>query len=498
LKRYDVRTYNLNELVALFAIGSHGASNSSIENKPQIKYLHKYINSLGAKSLVYEDEYIDRHFLEDFAGYYSRCFTSYPRFCSRIHVFKQKFSARKLQNYIRRGASLNELGYLGFLVVKPLPNTIIGRSCLARPETPDWSGAFPCSLNISPHLYGMRGKVESNPFQEQDHEVSACATTALWTALASSGNLFTHAVPSPYKITKTAHMNSQFEHRSMPNDGLTSSQIARAIDAIELEPTIFTATSKELLPAGLYAYLRGGVSPILGFEFDPLIADTSGERHAVAVTGYRLSETSPSTTNRLRLRSSRIDRFYAHDDGIGPYSPIEFENGQLVTSWIRPGDPEENERWKAKPFLSIVPLYHKIRTPLVDVYNATRELDSIFRLFVANHDELEWDIFLTNNASFKKEVRDDMPDINGDKIDLLSKNLPRFLWRIICRFNDGEPIFEIALDATDLRQGGQVISYLIYNDQFCDSIAAKMKRFDLSNLKASSLGCFMRAKLRGE
>ena len=490
MQRYQVLDYTLENLVALFLEGSHASVDDELRLKPQIAYFLNYFDKLKIETLVYEVSYTDRHFLEDYSGYYSRCFTRYARFCSRIHVFNSKFGKRKLNNLIKSGSSIGQLGYKGFIVVKPLPQTVVGRTCLERPNHEEWDGEFPSDIKIELSLFGIGSTIQSSPFQEQDHEVAACATTALWTALASTGTLFTHSVPSPFEITNTAHLNSQFEHRSMPNEGLTASQIAQAISAVGLEPTSFPADSPELLRAGIYAYLRGGISPVLGIEFEPQKDGDEPEYHAVAVTGYHLGESSRAIDNAPKLKASRIDRLYVHDDGVGPYAPVEVKanNGECVleTLWKKP----DGTNWNARPFLSMVALYHKIRTPFSDVYDAIYDIDRILKILFTDHDRLEWDIFLISNNQFKQEIKIANEIDSGYLLEIMTRNLPRFLWRVLCRVEGSKKLFEFVLDATDLRQGGQVVEYIKYDESICHdlSLTLNSNRSQLLRLVRTSLG----------
>ena len=50
--------------------------------------------------------------------------------------------------------------------------------------------------------WGLR--VKSLSFQEQDHEVAACATSALWSIFHGTGKMFQHPILSPVEITKVA------------------------------------------------------------------------------------------------------------------------------------------------------------------------------------------------------------------------------------------------------------------------------------------------------
>ncbi len=89
-------------------------------------YFEEYFEALGAKTIVCENEYVDRHYPGDYAGYYASCFQPIDRYCRRLHFFSEEFVDDDLELLLRgfvspiTRESLND-NYLGFLVVKPLP-----------------------------------------------------------------------------------------------------------------------------------------------------------------------------------------------------------------------------------------------------------------------------------------------------------------------------------------------------------------------------------------
>ncbi len=107
-----------------------------VNKKAQLTYLHDYLKSpeLNAKTILLENEYIDRHYLEDYAEYYVRCFSSHPRKCARVHFFSEKFDEDSFLNAITQNDE-SFLGniqkkYLGFLVIRPIPHTFLAKVCL--------------------------------------------------------------------------------------------------------------------------------------------------------------------------------------------------------------------------------------------------------------------------------------------------------------------------------------------------------------------------------
>lgn len=224
---------------------SHG-SNAAVAGKPQVAFLVRYLEELGCRTLIVERDYTDRNFLEDYAAYYVRCFESYSRVCTRLHFLSSEMDDKAVSAAIvADDAAALQKHYLGFLVVKPLPLTVIGRTCLKPyPATEDRPRSYPTVNLQTVDLYGLRLSVETLPFQEQDREVAACASSALWTMLHSTSRLFQHAMPSPVEITKAATAHSRVDGRTFPNGGgLNTLQIADAIRSVGLEPFGIGVTS---------------------------------------------------------------------------------------------------------------------------------------------------------------------------------------------------------------------------------------------------------------
>jgi hypothetical protein len=180
-----------------------------LDTKLHIRYFGDYFNEIGAHTLVVENEYVDHDYSEDHAEYYVRCFKEYKRKCTRLHVFKSDFIKADLSSLLqgnegRLSVDLLQESYLGFIVIKPLPKTVIGRTCL-KTYPSDGPRYFPITRSYTANLFGINLKVESSlAFQEQDTVVAACATSALWSIFQGTGKLFQHAIPSPSVITKAA------------------------------------------------------------------------------------------------------------------------------------------------------------------------------------------------------------------------------------------------------------------------------------------------------
>jgi hypothetical protein len=150
--------------------------------------------------------------------------------------------------------------------------------------------------------------------------------------------------------------------------------MAKAIRSVQLDAYIIGVQDEYLLKSTLYAYLRCLI-PVLLFEGIVDISDPANHKrldyHAVAVTGFSLGLPSPTPLGNFLLKASRIDKIYAHDDQLGPFSRMVFDGvkttvdgtteNSLSTSWSSTSGAVGMIRAVPKHF--IIPLYHKIRIP---------------------------------------------------------------------------------------------------------------------------------------
>jgi hypothetical protein len=463
----------------------------STRAKLHLTYLEEYLGHFqdgGRLTIVVEWRYTDRDYLEDYASYYVRCFGGkYLSTCVRLHFFLGELDEKILHDQLSRPrveleAELNRR-YLGFLVVKPIPHTFVGRTCL---RTYDDVGRrfFPVTRKCDAHVLGLDLQVESLAYKEQDTVAAACATSALWSVLHATALLFQHRVYTPVEITRIATEKFPTLGRNFPNAGLTPAQIAAAVRGVGLEPEVLAVRNKAQLQSTAYAYLRAGIPCLLIARlFDvsdpgnPMPYDNDWEStHAVAVTGYSMgkAESEPYPDTDALLRSSRLDKLYAHDDQVGPFSRLEFDGPCLKVDLggghLLEVDFTMRSSWRVKkgkigsvafaPGALIVPVYHKIRVEFdLILHRVLRaDEDEDFRKMIADgaspsvgSKDLEWDVFLTSASQFKKELRDCIDLPHDEKWAHLERPLPRFLWRATCYLHGARGV-DILYDATDIAQ----------------------------------------------
>lgn len=484
LHALEVLPYSIAALKRLLARRSSG---SVVKTKLHTRYLENYFKRVHAATIVVEREYIDRDFLEDFAGYYVRCFSEYKHKCARLHFFKSVVSQVDLEKALDGSSgAIRKLqkSYLGFLVIKPLPQTIIGRTCLAT--YPERQGrSFPITRTYDANLCGLTLTVKSLAYQEQDRVAAACATSALWSVFHGTGKLFHHHIPSPVEITQAANLAVSSGSRSLPSQGLSASQIAAAMRAVGLEPFHINASDEYVLKSTLYGYLRGHVPILLGVDLyeNNGTDDKFDGKHAVAVTGCRVKsgKVVPHGATGFLLRASRVNKIYVHDDQVGPFARMVFDGVQvkvkgpgtgppkmlmsLSTSW---GDQNGNPgSVRAVPGVMLVPLYHKIRIPYEVVHDLVVRFDSFTEMLrsVAPSflpERPEWDIFLTTVNEYKSRLLAENNLPTAYKREALQESMPRFLWQAEAVVN-GKSVLDLLFDATDIEQGKLFVRAVEYD-----------------------------------
>lgn len=483
---YRVVSYSPDALLGCLAAASL-ATPEEVKRKLHLRYLTDYFAELAAQTIVVEPSYVDHDYLEDYAAYYVRCFETYAQTTTRLHFFRQAISENEFRSALTDAASTLtaadlQAAYLGFVVVKPLPQTIVGRTCLVTYPDDDGRRLFPILRDYEVNLLGIPLTVRSLAFQEQDTVVAACATSALWSCFQGTGRLFQHAIPSPVEITKAAtrHVPDNLpanSARALPNNGLTATQMAIAIRDVGLEPYIVAAPSAYLINSALYAYLRCRIPLILAirlYEVDNGTATLLGG-HAVAVTGFSLghADPKPQAQTGLLLRAMRIDKIYAHDDQVGPFARMvhaRSTHDYFVTSWQGHGVVE------ARPQFLLLPLYHKIRIPFAIIHDAIFELDRFLEQarphVYPTLPRTEWDIFLTTIGEFKSDILGTLRAQLGAAIEqTLVASLPRFIWRVTARCGD-DCHLELLFDATGIAQHNLLVHVLGVRPELPTLIAA--------------------------
>ncbi|GAB0153545.1 hypothetical protein [Marinobacterium sp. BA1] len=472
-----------------------GSDFPNIINKRQINYIYNYLSDLGAESVLLESSYVDKDYLEDYSNYYVKCFNEYGSRSARLHFFSKHIDHTVMDNVLANACQkdLDDIqeSYLGFIVVKPLPKTFIGKTCL---RTYPAFAIDECRNLISRdyvvNLFGIELKVNSIAFQEQDKVLSACATTAIWSSLHAIEWKDTKNISSCGKITSSAINHISDSSNRFPNNGLTNKQILRALDVEGLKHQRFDVGSKDKIFFfnKVKSHIDSGLPLILGAKIYELSSHEKPRYlggHAVTVLGYKDLEGHESV--------------YIHDDRIGPFaraaieplSKYEGESEGFNDRWcLTLQEKDEYSNWKKPhqilvPESIIIPSHRKNRIPESYVRNTcdyivagydsfVKSLESAGKDVSLHKDKVRYKIKLQQVGRYKKEI---LFSSLVNKSEVLLSSLARFQWVASFLFG-ADKVFDVLFDATDIPQGNAVSIIAKYDKGKFDLIAARLAKFN--------------------
>ncbi len=490
---YAILPYNDENLAKSL---SSKISDGRILERAHYRYLKNYLGSVDgikAKTIVIESSYISKAYITDYSNYYATCFQDYPRQCKRIHFFKEQFEESTfLKELLDRDSSYLDEHYLGYIVVKPLPDSVIGPTILstyAEIYNEDQIRFFPGCRTYEVNLFGKVLKVKTLAYQEQDTVVSACASVAIWSAFHKTSPLFKTVLPAPGEITKLAG-NLFFTYgRTYPNQGLDLTQVCRAIDAVGLVSEVRSSTkfNTEINLASriIYAYLKAEIPVILLIKFD----QRSNVGHAITVAGYsKPKPKSKPPVAEITLTADRIDKFYVHDDQLGPFSSYEFSGLTALKTFHY--DNQGNKAYvSAWIHAAVIPLYPKIRIKFEDVFDTVSNFDTIFYEVNFFKFELEWDIYLQESNKYKKELL--LSEIDKDLAQAKVTSIyPKYIWIAKAQVN-GHSVFDLIFDSTDIPSGNYCIDLVMFDDSVMKTlleILTKYKEIFIDDNEGPKLG----------
>lgn len=371
----------------------------------QVRYLASYLNhqDAGARTILIEAPYVDRHWLDEYSGYYATLLYPPPAKTTRLHFFRVVWSPDDFAQLLGRaieGARAEvqaeiEAAYLGFSVIRPLPSAPLGRTIL-RPYDAEPSRCFAAGrVQNQVHLAGLTITFDGLPFQQQDQGVGACATTALWSALTKVMRNDGNRAPTPFAITSAA-TDHHVQARTLPAlEGLNLDQMAMAIHAHGYQPHPFQAAdAPDDFALLLKTYLRSGIPVVVRVR----IAD--GDMHALTFVGFReepelgcAKDIQIAIQNEVRFRSRGVVRWYVHDDRLGPYARLDFvpdPDGQVDHRKIRLLPREGGFECFEKDMVfsdALVPLYPKLRLTAEELVEFSLDLCPAIR-YLAQSDSL--------------------------------------------------------------------------------------------------------------
>ena len=438
----------------------------------QLTYLAAYLEQIRCATVLIEDHYVDRDYVEDMAIFYARSLRAYPPYCQRMHFFSESFDETKWRDLVvraNRGEAENmrqwlQDAYLGFSVTRPLPGSPLGRTVVATfgPEASGGSRSeFGGSREYAVHLGGFELHVEGLAFQQQDQGVSACATIALWSAIHRVAPMEGLPAMTPAQITESASRYYLPGGRSLPSQGLTINQMCEAIRAGGLAPIVIPATSPERDRAQLLGYMRSGFAPVLAVK-----TLSTREGHAVCAVGVKIGAVKPQTDMSLAYRdgATALEGLYLHDDRLGPYASADIYNltdaessstkTALRIRW--PGSEDEADHLLLQAI--VVPAPAKIRLTVTRMRSLGFPIANATGVLL----DRTVDLNCRYDVASSYRVRAFQFDLTDDGAYLLAHGLVLSRYIGLIELSDDEgPLLDILLDSTETVANPSVLACVV-------------------------------------
>ncbi len=513
------------KIVLFKHLGTASCPVKQLAEFPIARNLASYLFRIGCRSLIVETHYIDNDYLTDYSAFYVQCTSAnYPKYTKRIHFFSSAFASDFLDMSLDRKSSIEarqakikELqdSYLGFVVARPLPESVIGRTVL-KPypvDDSDMGGSseflrnYTCLHEYEVSLFGIGISIRGLGFQMQD-TIAACGTTALWSTFHASSRMLWNPMPSPSEITRAANEYGMRD-RPIPSRSLSVSQFCHALIEYGVTPYTIEANPEVPIASLAYAYLREGfpISVILNFR-DNDNNELTNPLHVVAISGYRLHKDNRNTAAEARnipktfvSVGRRVTTLYAHDSHIGPYSWLAFENNpHFPTSDKQDKNPDVinhpirfNSNWQtddaidaAMPEMFIVGLPKLITVPFEEVFKQAIRFHRFLgpaSLKIIEEEEyglFEWEIWLSPLNRYKTNLISSRIAPNERRRFLYREDLPKYLWVVRCLDPRGQMLCDLIIDATDVEREPIFIDILWRLKKHKDNFKKKFTEKDTS------------------
>ncbi len=274
------------------------------------------------RSVVIEEPYVCKDYLDEFTGFYAASFKNYPATCKRLHFFATEVSPRTAFDFAKYRSS-----YLGFVVIRPTDLQKVGRSILKAPcEDPENEFVLCKTPNNAAHLLTAEFEVDATPFIQQDTQVGACATAAMWSAARYLSRKLGTREFYPSEITAAARETLTLGRTFPAKEGLTGLQIVEGLSHLGYETELLER--RALRPSPLVRAMSGETEneALQDLQFARIVYRyVESEmpvilllpRHAVLAIGHTYD---PDQTADLTIQ--KIPHLIVHDDARGPYGKL--------------------------------------------------------------------------------------------------------------------------------------------------------------------------------
>lgn len=381
-----------------------------------------------------ESPYVDRVYRDGYYKYFSTKRGNYPRDCIRLSLFEGSISPGEF----RDSETIQKLQkrYRGFIVLRPTPPNIIGRSVLS-PSALKVNDFLCLTTRFHSSVNGVKFEIDGFPHSSQDGETITCAETSLWAVMEYFGHKYNYYTPVlPSVILESLRPTSS--ERQIPSRGLHIEQLAYALRGCGFGARIYSRKEfSDVEFKRLFStYVESGLPLIVSIDNSLHCGEIA---HAILCTGHAvtrpdqidlLPETVEQDLELKKLIQSKNIRLYDNDDLRRDFVFIDDNQPvyQLATL-DQPATHYTDDKWHNCSISNfIVPLYTKV---YLEAYEAKNYFKNLFlnRLFVIpDGSELFIRMYLTSGRSFKDELARSTLFSPPLKEIILETAMPKFIW----------------------------------------------------------------------
>ncbi|EMK00263.1 MULTISPECIES: hypothetical protein [unclassified Leptospira] len=432
--------------------------------------------------VVFEYPYVDPLYRDSYYTYYSAKHRRYERDCIRIHFFNSSSVSDPADG---------SKSYFGFVVLRPTPHRLLGRSHISPELMKRRENAEICLSEVKVQV---RGKIISSvgfPYSSQDSHTHTCAETCIWSVMEYFSQRYRDYIPVlPSKIRKV--LESTYPRRSLPSEGLTSLQISRALKEFGFGSMIYSIGSsdnqKKVFYETIYTYAESGIPQILTVNNENI-------SHAVVLIGHEVRSVDSinhANSEKLNLYNGQevdiIDtasipgKYIFQDDNHTPYQFAMIENPFEYY--------QSNSQFQGAHVVNtVVPLYPKIHLDAIRARTLAKAVlrDRRFGLEpIKDQGPFTFRLLLTSSKSWKGfwfPLKDKFGKLGKVFLELA---LPKFIWLAEIGFkehyisNSDSVVGRILMDATGDESLRSVLAIQYTNSLFLLDDPSKPQRLEES------------------
>lgn len=396
---------------------------NDIEINEAIKKIKQTLSAFNDDiKLFIESNYVDKVFRDSYYIYYATKLKKYKRNCIKISIFPPNITLEDI-------CSNNDFqhikdNYLGFLVLRPTSNNIIGRNVIS-PKILKEKELYICTSDFESSVYGLKCKIKGFPHSSQDGESIKCAETSIWALMEYFGNKYPEYKPIlPSQIVNILKQRALL--RQIPSNGLPIDDISYILKNQGFGTLYYSNQCYD--PSDFKHFFSCYVD-----SGTPLVVALSNEKnifHANLCIGYKkIDRFKIDNLKPLEMEDKKIfdysriiEDFVFIDDNMPSYQVASFETptSHYCDKWNCDDD------WKNCKIINfIVPFYHKNYQSATEAISLS---NIVISKFLDTPDHIYVRTYLASTKTYKDYIRKNTEIDTNIKTFLLELDTSKFIW----------------------------------------------------------------------